>query len=287
MPSNTCKLKYQGHTGRRVHGLFIQTAMIPRCVYAFLILIVMVLSPCGVRAEDLDQALDSPDIPWNIVADELSYDNAAKVYTAEGNVQISKADKKISADHIRFDHENMKVEASGHIVISSGVDLISADNLSFDLVTEKGQISNGRLYIQKNNFHIWSDNLRKTGKDTYQAQKASVTTCDGEKPAWKITGRNLNVTIEGYGYAYHAAFWIKNVPVFYSPWIGFPVKTQRQTGLLTPQAGLSNSKGYEYNQPFFWAINASSDATFYWHYMSERGNKFGAEYKRHHDVRLP
>ncbi|MBW2675955.1 MAG: LPS-assembly protein LptD [Deltaproteobacteria bacterium] len=279
MPSNTCKLKYQGHTGRRVHGLFIQTAMIPRCVYAFLILIIMVLFPCGVRAEDLDQALDSPDIPWNIVADELSYDNAAKVYTAEGNVQISKADKKISADHIRFDHENMKVEASGHIVISSGEDLISADNLSFDLVTEKGQISNGRLYIQKNNFHIWSDNLRKTGKDTYQAQKASVTTCDGEKPAWKITGRNLNVTIEGYGYAYHAAFWVKNVPVFYSPWIGFPVKTQRQTGLLTPQAGLSNSKGYEYNQPFFWAINASSDATFYWHYMSERGNKFGAEYR--------
>ena len=155
MLSNTCKLKYQGHTGRRVHGLFIQTAMIPRCVYAFLILIVMVLCPCGVRAEDLDQALDSPDIPWNIVADELSYDNAAKVYTAEGNVQISKADKKISADHIRFDHENMKLEASGHIVISSDEDLISADSLSFDLVTEKGQISNGRLYIQKNNFRFF------------------------------------------------------------------------------------------------------------------------------------
>ena len=40
--------------------------------------------------------------------------------------------------------------------------------------------------------------------------------------------RNLNVTIEGYGYAYHAAFWVKNIPIFYSPWIGF---SHKKTGI--------------------------------------------------------
>ena len=280
MPQNTFKLKPMSRAGRVACSLPLQTATaIQLCVHAFLILALLTLPPSGVWAEDLNQALNDPDMPWHIVADDLSYDDEAKVYTAEGDVHITKADKKISADSIRFDHENMQVEASGNIVVSSGEDTISADSLSFDLANEQGQVSNGSLYIKENNFHIWSSDLRKTGADTYQAEKASVTTCDGDKPDWKITGRNLNVTIEGYGYAYHAAFWVKNVPIFYSPWIGFPVKTKRQTGLLTPRIGISNRKGYEYSQPFFWAINDSSDATLYWHAMSERGNKIGTEYR--------
>ena len=249
------------------------------CLQVFLMTAVVVIPLSAARAEDLNKTMNDPDIPWHIVADQLSYDDQAKVYIAEGDVEITKADKKITADRIRFDHENMRVEASGNIVVTSGEDRISADSLAFDLEKEQGQLSNSRVYLKRNNFYIWSSDLKKTGPETYEAEKASVTTCEGDKPDWKITGRDLNVTIEGYGYAFHAAFWVKDIPIFYSPWIGFPVKTKRQTGLLAPRAGYSNRKGYEYSQPFFWAINESSDATFYWHAMTERGNKFGAEYR--------
>jgi LPS-assembly protein len=280
MLPNAFKLNSKCHAGRHVRSFSLQIATaILLGIQAFLIALLFFLLPTGAKAEDLNKTLNDPDIPWHIVADELSYDDEAKVYTAVGDVQITKADKKITADRIRFDHENMQVEASGNIVVLSGDDLISAESLTFDLASEQGQVTNSRLYIEQNNFHIWSSDLKKTGADTYQAEKASVTTCEGDKPDWKITGRNLNVTIEGYGYAYHAAFWIKDIPIFYTPWIGFPAKTKRQTGLLTPRAGYSNRKGYEYSQPFFWAINQSSDATLYWHAMTERGNKYGVEYR--------
>ena len=276
----TSKLDCRRPVGRHVPGHSIRIAKVALlCLQAVIILPLLILPLLEVQAEDLDNALNDPDLPWHIVADELGYDDNAKVYTAEGDVQISKADTKITADHIRFDHENMQVEASGNIVVIAGEDRIAADRLSFDLEKEQGRLSNSRLYLKRNNFYIWTSELSKTGAETYQAEKASVTTCDSDNPAWKITGRNLNVTIEGYGYAYHAAFWIKNVPVFYSPWVGFPVKIKRQTGLLTPRAGYSNRKGYEYSQPFFLAINKSSDATFYWNAMTERGHKFGGEYR--------
>ena len=280
MLPNAFKLNPNQGAGRHARSLSIQTAtLVLLCLQAVLITTLLIRPPSKAWAEDMNKSLNDPDVPWHIVADELSYDDEAKVYIAEGDVQISKADKKITADHIRFDHENMQVEASGNIVVSSGEDKISADSLNFDLEKEQGQLSNSRLYLKRNNFYIWTSDLKKTGIDSYQAEKASVTTCDGDKPDWKITGRNLNVTIEGYGYAYHAAFWVKNIPVFYSPWVGFPVKTKRQTGLLTPRAGYSNRKGYEYSQPFFWAINKSSDATLYLQAMTERGNKWGAEYR--------
>ncbi|MCJ2534264.1 MAG: LPS assembly protein LptD, partial [Candidatus Thermoplasmatota archaeon] len=54
---------------------------------------------------------------------------------------------------------------------------------------------------------------------------------------------------------------------------------KRQTGLLSPQYAYSSRNGIEYIQPFFWAINKSSDATFYEHYIQRRGDKVGLEYR--------
>jgi LPS-assembly protein len=218
-------------------------------------------------------------VPWHITADELSFDETHQVYIATGNVVISRMDKQITADTVHFDHKKMEARATGHVIMSVGRDLIKADSLQIDLETEEGTLHNGSVFLHQENFHIKGNEVVKTGKDSYHADKASLTTCDGEKPAWKITGRNLNVTIEGYGYANHAVFWVKNIPVFYTPFIAFPVKSKRQTGLLPPQFGISSRKGFEYNQPLFWAINDSMDATFYDHYMDRRGNKLGAEFR--------
>jgi LPS-assembly protein len=85
--------------------------------------------------------------------------------------------------------------------------------------------------------------------------------------------------VEGYGFVKHAALWAKKAPVLYTPFMVFPVKLKRQTGLLAPQFGYSDRRGAEYIQPFFWAIDESSDATFYSHYMGFRGEKLGLEYR--------
>jgi LPS-assembly protein len=61
--------------------------------------------------------------------------------------------------------------------------------------------------------------------------------------------------------------------------LAFPVKLNRQTGLLMPEPGTSNRKGNQYLQPFFWAINDHTDATVYAHYMSDRGLRAGLEYR--------
>ncbi len=227
--------------------------------------------------QDLDAFMGDAHFPWHITADELNFDEVNQVYIATGNVIISKMDKQIVADKVQFSHKQMTALASGHVVMTVGKDIITADRLQIDLNTEQGNLQNGAFFLHKENFHIRGNQILKTGPDSYRAEKASLTTCDGEKPAWKITGRNLNITIEGYGYAHHAVFWIKSVPVFYTPFIAFPVKSKRQTGLLPPQMGISSRKGFHYNQPLFWAIHDSMDATFYDHYMQQRGNKLGAE----------
>ena len=214
-----------------------------------------------------------------MVADEISYDQKANQYIARGDVTITKKDRKLTADFVRFDHKTMKALAIGHVIMAEGEDILTGTSMEMDLDTETGTVYNGAIFFKANHFYIRGNKIQKIGKGSYTFDKASITTCDGDTPAWKITGRNLKVTIEGYGFANHATLWAKKIPVLYTPFLVFPVKLKRQSGLLPPKIGYSDRKGAEYNQPLYWAINESSDATFYLHHMGRRGEKLGLEYR--------
>ncbi len=245
-----------------------------------LIFIILVILSSYTSARGQFQSFqDDPTEPWHIIADEVSYDDKANQYIARGNVTITKMDKKLSADFVRFDQKTMTAFAEGHVIMAVGEDVLTGSSMEMDLDAETGTIHNGTIFFKENHFYIKGDKIQKIGKDSYTADKASISTCDGDQPAWKITGRNLKVTIEGYGVVRHAALWAKKVPVLYTPYLVFPVKLKRQSGLLTPQLGYSDRKGGIFIQPFYWAINDNSDATFYWHHMSLRGEKLGLEYR--------
>ncbi|MBU1161345.1 MAG: LPS assembly protein LptD [Proteobacteria bacterium] len=250
---------------------------VPRLSLVLFILI-LILGPASAKGQP-NPFQDDASVPWHIVADEMNYDEKAKVYIGRGNVNITKKDTNLNADYVRFNQNTMDVFAKGHVVMIVGENIITGTSMDMNLDAETGTIYDGTIFVDENHFYIKGDKIQKVGKDSYTADKASVSTCDGNSPAWKITGRNLKVTVEGYGFVKHAALWAKKVPVLYTPFLVFPVKQKRQTGLLAPRIGYSDRKGSEYLQPLFWAINESSDATFYAHYMSSRGEKLGLEYR--------
>ena len=248
------------------------------CLFLTLLILPSILGYA--LAEDSDRLLDDDsEKPWHLVADQINYDDKAGYYIGKGNILITKGDKKLTADFVRFDQKTMRVYAKGHVIMTAGEDTLTGTSIEMNLESETGTVYNGTIFIKENHFYIKGDKIQKIGKDSYTVDKASITTCDSDKPAWKITGRNLKVTIEGYGFVKHATLWTKKVPVLYTPFLVFPVKSQRQSGLLAPQIGYSDRKGVEFNQPFYWAINENSDATFYLHYMTERGEKYGLEYR--------
>ncbi len=234
------------------------------------------------HALDVDGAANdarNPESPWHITADDVSFSDEAKLYIAQGNVLITKLDRRLSADYVRFNHKTMEAFARGNVVLISGEDILVGDSMDIDLEAEVGTVNNGTIFLSDNHFYIKGDKIEKTGKNTYQAEKASITSCDSELPAWKLTGRKLKVTIEGYGHIVNGAMWAKGVPVAYVPFMVFPAKTKRQTGFLVPEAGYSSRHWEFFNQPFFWAINDQMDATFYLHHMQRRGEKFGGEFR--------
>ncbi|MCM2284690.1 MAG: LPS assembly protein LptD [Desulfobacula sp.] len=219
------------------------------------------------------------EIPWHISALSVTFDNIRDLYIAEKEVVITGGKTRLEADYVEFSNKTKDAFAEGNVILISGEDSISCDAMNINLETEIGTIHKGTIFIQKDNFYIHGEDIRKTGEFTYSLEKGSITSCSGESPDWKISGRKVKVTVEGYGTARDAVLWAKEIPAAYTPFLMFPVKTKRQTGFLMPRASSSIRKGYQYEQPFFIAISESSDATVYADYMSERGTKTGVEYR--------
>ncbi len=250
-----------------------------RFVY-YMAMLFCLLKPVAAHAiQNFSESQDTPDIPWHITADEISHDQQADQYIANGNVLIRKGARQLSADFVRFDHRTMTAYARGHVMMTAGEDVLTGSSLEMNLASEVGTLYEGTIFIKENHFYIRGEKLEKVGDKTYSADMASVSSCDGDVPDWKITGKNMSVTIEGYGTVHHAALWAKKVPVLYSPYLIFPAKTQRQSGFLIPELGYSERNGFQYSQPFYWAVNDQSDATISLGYMANRGVKEGLEYR--------
>jgi LPS-assembly protein len=219
------------------------------------------------------------EISWHISALMVTYDNQRDLYIAEDEVVITGGKTRLEADYLEFSNKTKDAFAQGNVLFISGQDSITCNSMQINLVTEKGVVNKGTIFIQENNFYIHGENIKKTGEFTFSMDKGSITSCKGPAPDWKITGKNVRVTIGGYGYASHTTLWAKKMPTLYSPFLSFPVKTKRQTGFLTPRVSSSDRKGFEYEQPLFFAISRSMDASLYADHMTDRGTKVAGEFR--------
>ena len=221
-----------------------------------------------------------PEGPVHIEADGLAYDGDEDAYRATGNAVITFTGGFLKADSVTFYRTTSQALAEGHVLLKSEQDIIEGQRVSFNIVSKTGVVDDGKMFIAQNHFYVKGDRIEKTGEATYRLENAKVTSCDGDKPDWSLTGRELEVTIDGYGTMKQGNFLARDVPVLYFPYLIFPAKTTRQSGLLFPQFSFSRDKnGLDVEVPFYWAISESSDATFYQRYMERRGFKEGVEYR--------
>ena len=250
---------------------------------ATFLLLIAVPTAAQMNTKGIESVIQDPKLPWQLEAETVEYDKTADEYTATGNVLIYKGNIKLLADFVRFDNKSMKAFAEGNVVLTNGEDILSGTRMDIDLQNQIGSVDDGNLFLKENNYHITGNVIKKVGAKTYTIDKATMTTCDGDNPDWKITGRNVKIRQDGKATAWHTTMWARNMPFLYSPYFYYPARENRQTGLLWPDGGISNRWGVYYSQPFFWAIDKSSDATFYGQYMDKRGFRPGVEYRYYLD----
>jgi LPS-assembly protein len=239
------------------------------------LLLALLLAPVAASAE---MALDS-DAPVALQADELSYDEQQQLYRAKGAVELRQGSLQLNADAVRYHVPTSTAEAQGQVRLTDPAGYLHGEQMQLNLAQETGSVTAARGFFSAYNVHLWGDVIEKQGPQRYHVRQGAFTTCNGEVPDWKFAAREIDVTVGGMAQARHVRFYLHDVPVFYLPYLAYPVKTERESGFLLPLAGYSDNRGLQLSLAYYQVLADNQDLTLFVDHFSKMGLGTGAEYR--------
>jgi LPS-assembly protein len=197
---------------------------------------------------------------------------------ASGNVEIRYRELTLYADRIEFDTKTKDVLAIGHVSLVRPEEAFSADKLAFNMDTALGKMENV-IGLVRPEYRYESSEAVRTAPDFFSLGKSTITACAQPVPRWQFSASRANIKRDDYIEMWNMVLSIKNVPVFYLPYLKYPMKKERATGFLSPQVGYSGRKGVSLSEQFYWALARNMDASFSLDYYAAKGIGGGLEYR--------
>lgn len=233
----------------------------------FLLVSLALLAAGEVRAEPTPvatPALQAEEETIAVDAESMSYDQKTDTITATGGVVIKRGKTELRADRVEVRRATEEAIAAGNVSLTDPQGALFADEMKINLADETGQIDKGQIRLErKAHYSLWGDKIEKGDGQRYRIENGKFTTCDcaDGAPDWSIGGREVELDAEGYGVVAGGTFNVLDVPVFYLPKAVLPIGRERQSGLLIPQIGFSNRRGFQMVTPGYWAIDRNQDAS--------------------------
>jgi len=200
--------------------------------------------------------LDSGE-PVEISADQLAWAEEGEVYVADGDVRIHQAGRTLSADWMAISLLTRRGVASGDVRLIDGDQVAEASFMQFDFDTLTGVMFEADIDTGAEGFLVSGRELRRESEVDYSVCEGGFTSCrcpeEDDREPWRIETRDADLELGGYGQARNSTVEVLGVPVAWLPWMLFPVKTERETGLLLPEVAFGGRAGMQLGLPFFWA----------------------------------
>ena len=196
-----------------------------------------------------DNATDTEPQSWRLLADRTAASHDNKYIEAFGNVVLERGADYIRAEYARYYQSTKWVFLRGNVEAKFQGDFLKAEEAEFDLELNTGWLKNGQVFMEDPHMYFEGAVLKKTGPETYEFREATVTVCDGDRPAWSIKTSRGDITVDGYAHLWGPRFQIMDQPLLMAPYAVIPVKTKRQSGFLLPEIGTSDKLGITYDSP--------------------------------------
>ncbi|VXA77833.1 MULTISPECIES: LPS assembly protein LptD [Aeromonas] len=225
------------------------------------------------KVEKLAPGKDANAQPVEVDADRLeAKQGGTAVY--QGDVKVRQGVRKFDSDYAELDQKSRDVIAIGNIYYNDGQITVTSDKtLKSNLDTKNSELEEGKYQVHGSPVRGSADRVTMTNNNqNITLEGAQYTTCPPGQEVWTLKAGSIDIDqTEVFGEAWNASLWLYDYPVFYFPYINFPIKDERKTGLLYPGYTQSSKNGMDITQPFYWNIAPNYDATITSRFMDRRG----------------
>lgn len=227
----------------------------------------------------IDAMPASPD-EIQITADDVDLvDEGVSLLT--GNVQILRDQQHLEAESVQYNEKTGLTDVQGNVRFWDQGLYAAGARGRFELLNKLGRIEQAHFRLGEAHGRGQARNILVNSRDDLLwAEQGTYTTCDAGNRDWQLKGKDIKLNRRSEtGTAWNVTVSLKGVPIFYSPFLTFPLTNKRKTGFLPPRLGTSGNTGMELMVPYYWNIAPNQDATFAVRGMTKRGALMTGEYR--------
>lgn len=200
-------------------------------------------------------------------------------YNFEGDVRLSRDGMYLQAERVEYSRSDKTLSVYDDIFLQKDSFNAWGKEANFAFDKQTGEIRDSRFAMSERHVRGEAESIGFLGPRRYSLTGASYTTCMADNEAWLLKAKQVTLDYDSNtGTAKHVVLRFMNLPVFYFPYLSFPV-AGRKTGLLVPEFGSTTNQGYNWLQPYYWNIAPNQDATLSLHPSTKRGMRYLGEYR--------
>ena len=212
-------------------------------------------------------------------SDSASY-GAGGQTQLDGSVILRQGDQQLQASQATLTDDRRRVDLQGPIIYRQPGVLLRGDEGAFGLASPAASVGHAYFVFHQARLRGNAQRLERLDDGQYQIQSGAFTTCEPQSRLWTLSGHRIVINrAAGFGTATHSTLRFYDVPVFYWPWVRFPIDERRLTGMLYPSVGYSSTSGFDYMQPVYLNLAPNYDATLFPRYMARRGLALGGQFR--------
>jgi len=166
----------------------------------------------------------------------------------------------ISANRLEYNKKTNIIDAVGNVYINyDKSDYILSNHIRINLNNNQLVANPFFLFNFKDNSWI-NSTLAEQTNNIYLAKTSVASTCSVNNPDWKIESSSVKYNKKTkWVDMYNPRLYIKDIPVFYFPYLGFSLDRTRSSGFLRPLFGYSANEGFLFTLPYYQVLGPLAD----------------------------
>ena len=224
-----------------------------------------------VREYPYSVSADNSEYPIVIEADGLSgvMDASADLV---GNVSVEQGNLKLVAPRAALDYDTRIVTFEEGVRVDQPGVVMQGGQASLNLNSSEASLADAQFVLLDAEMRGSAESLEQSTTGDLTLSGTQFTRCEPGNNGWRLNTRQLVIEKdEVFGTARGVVLRMKSVPMFYTPYLKFPVSDERVSGFLFPAIGYSDEDGTDVSLPYYLNLAPNYDATIVPRYMSERG----------------
>ncbi len=189
-----------------------------------------------------------------------------------GGVSADQGYRQMRGDSVIVDRVRKSTTLQGNVTLREPGVLVRGEKAEILSEEDIARVYNGQFVFHEEHMHGTASLLERDAQGLVTVHDSEFTFCAPGENTWAVVSDQLDLDIEeGLATAHDARIEVEDVPVFYVPWLRFPLDDRRRTGFLWPDFGNDSTGGLDITVPFYINLAPDYDALYSPRYIEERG----------------